>query len=620
MLNLDHVRTEIASSQGIVVAVDNVTLDIQRGETFALVGESGSGKSVTALSISRLLPANGRVAQGHVMLNDADLADLPESRMREVRGAQVSMIFQEPGTSLNPVMTVGRQVVEAIELHTPLRGSAAKAAAIDWLKRVGIPRAESRFDSYPFQMSGGQKQRVMIAIALAAEPELLIADEPTTALDVTVQKQILELLQDLQHERHMATLLINHDLGVVSQVADRVGLMYAGQLVEVAAAAEFFARPSHPYARRLLAALPDVDKRGKQLEAIAGSVPALNQPFTGCRFAPRCYSAVPFCSTHLPEVYDIGARHGVRCFGFDPSTPVTLAEPAEIVRAEPVPAAVPLLDTRSDVAEHKQILSVDHLNVRFAIRGGLLQRTTGYVEAVQDVSFDLAAGETLALVGESGCGKTTTGKAILQLLRGSALVSGKAVLNGVDLMTAQGTALRHVRRDLQVIFQDPYGSLNPRMRVGEILEEGMLSLRPESTASSRHAAITALLDQVGLPQNAMLKYPHEFSGGQRQRVAIARALAVEPRLIICDEPTSALDVSVQAQILNLLKGLQRELGVAYLFITHNIGVVEYMAGRVAVMQHGRIVETGNSTDVLSRPKNDYTRTLLESVPRVKTLS
>ncbi|CAN5301906.1 dipeptide ABC transporter ATP-binding protein [soil metagenome] len=617
MLSLEHVRTEIDSSQGIVVAVDNVTLDIQRGETFALVGESGSGKSVTALSISRLLPINARVAQGHVVLNDADLADLPESRMREVRGAQVSMIFQEPGTSLNPVMTVGRQVVEAIELHTPLRGAQAKAAAIDWLKRVGIPRADTRFDAYPFQMSGGQKQRVMIAIALAAEPELLIADDPTTALDVTVQKQILELLQDLQRERHMAILLITHDLGVVSQVADRVGLMYAGQLVEVAPAAEFFARPSHPYARCLLAALPDVDKRGKQLEAIAGSVPALNQPFGGCRFAPRCHSAVPFCSSQVPEVYDIGARHGVRCFGFDPASPVTLAEPAELVRAEPLGSAVPLLDTLSDVAEHKRILSVDHLNVRFPIRGGLLQRTTGFVEAVQDVSFDLAAGETLALVGESGCGKTTTGKAILQLLRGSAQVTGRAVLDGVDLMTAQGSALRRVRRDLQVIFQDPYGSLNPRMRVGEILEEGMLSLRPESTPSSRHASITALLDQVGLPQNAMLKYPHEFSGGQRQRVAIARALAVEPRLIICDEPTSALDVSVQAQILNLLKGLQRELGVAYLFITHNIGVVEYMAGRVAVMQNGRIVEAGISTDVLSRPQNDYTRTLLESVPRVR---
>jgi peptide/nickel transport system ATP-binding protein len=463
-------------------------------------------------------------------------------------------------------------------------------------------------------MSGGQKQRVMIAVALAAEPELLIADEPTTALDVTVQKQILDLLLDLQRERGMAILLITHDLGVVAQVADRIALMYAGQIVEVSTAREFFARPLHPYATKLLGAVPDVDKRDQPLEAIPGSVPALNQVFTGCRFAPRCGSAKPRCSERVPAVYQATAEHQVRCFAYDSHSGVVLTpdDDTSVLRA----SASPRDNTASGAQAREVLLKVDNLRVRFPIRSGFLRRITGYVDAVHEVSFDLAPRETLALVGESGSGKTTTGKAVLQLLREVAHVEGTATLAGLDLMHAQGDAMRRARRDIQIIFQDPYGSLNPRMRVGEILEEGLLSLRPEFDASSRRQHIAALLDQVGLPQSSQLKYPHEFSGGQRQRVAIARALAVEPRIIVCDEPTSALDVSVQAQILNLLKRLQAELGVSYLFITHNIGVVEYLAERVAVMQNGRIVEAGLCADVLSRPQNDYTRTLLAAVPRV----
>jgi peptide/nickel transport system ATP-binding protein len=612
MLTLKALRTEIASNQGIVVPVDNVTLNIKRGETFALVGESGSGKSVTAMSIARLLPENARMTKGSVILDETDLVELPEREMRRFRGSRVAVIFQEPGTSLNPVMTVGQQIIEVLRTHTDLRGAAARRKAIDWLKRVGIPEPERRVDSYSFQMSGGQKQRVMIAIALAAQPALLIADEPTTALDVTVQQQILDLLMDLQREHGMSILLITHDLAVVAQVADRVGIMYAGELVELGSKASFFSKPAHPYAVRLMAALPDVDKRGHMLEAIPGSVPALNQTFSGCRFAPRCLSASERCRQSIPPMYEVGTRHTVRCFAYADEARVTLVETLVETPVRSMPAyAAPAQKQKREV-----LLRVEHVRVRFPIRSGLLQRVTGHVDAVHDVSFSLRQGQTLALVGESGSGKTTTGKAILQLLRGSASVEGSMMLGKIDLMRANEQALRLARRDLQIIFQDPFGSLNPRMRVGEILAEGILALQPGVGKSMRASRIAQLLDQVGLPIASLTKYPHEFSGGQRQRIAIARALAVDPKLIICDEPTSALDVSVQAQILNLLKALQQELGVAYLFITHNIGVVEYLADHIAVMQHGRLVEIGASADLLSNPKMPYTQALLAAVPRV----
>lgn len=609
MLTLQDVRTEIDSSQGTVVAVDGVSLSIQPGETFALVGESGSGKSITALSIARLLPDNACTPAGDISLGDVNLVDLAECDMRAVRGRRISMIFQEPATSLNPVMTVGAQIIEVIQTHTKLRGAAAKLRAIEWLRRVGIPEPERRIDSFPFQLSGGQKQRVMIAVALAAEPELLIADEPTTALDVTVQKQILDLLKDLQRERQMAILLITHDLGVVAQVADRVGLMYAGQMVELADTASFFASPLHPYAERLLAALPDTAKRDRPLDAIPGSVPPLNQAFDACRFAPRCHAAAERCQREVPAMYAHAEGHCVRCFIHAPRHAV----PA--VRLEP--AMGDSAAGQRGVASAPILLDVADLRVRFPIRAGLLRRVVGYVEAVKGISFQVRQGQTLALVGESGCGKTTSGKAIVQLLRQTAVVDGTAKLGKLDLMQAQGRTLLDARSTIQIIFQDPYGSLNPRMRVGEILEEGLLSLRPDIESVERSARITRLVDHVGLPQSALQKYPHEFSGGQRQRIAIARALAVEPKLIVCDEPTSALDVSVQAQILNLLKQLQDELGVAYLFITHNIGVVEYLAQEVAVMQSGQIVEAGSAAQVLQQPSHAYTKTLLEAVPRVQ---
>ena len=616
MLNIQDLQVELEGDVGLVRAIDGLHLCIERGETFALVGESGCGKSMTALALMRLLPENGYVAAGDIHIGAGngrvDVLGLPEAQMRSVRGGRVGMIFQEPSTSLNPVMKVGQQIVEAIEAHTPLRGAAARAKAIEWLKRVGIPEPERRIDDYPFRMSGGQKQRVMIAVALAAEPDFLIADEPTTALDVTIQAQILDLLRDLQRERRMGLLLITHDLAVVSGMAQRVALMYAGQIIEVAAAEEFFRAPKHPYARALLRALPGGDRRAGPLEAIAGTVPALNQTFAGCRFAPRCAQVMPHCASTLPELKEVSARHEVRCLLYEPGAEAVAALP--LAPALPAVRAVP--KAAAGAAPGVPLLDVQGLRVRFPIRGGILQRTKGYFNAVDGVSFQILAGETLALVGESGCGKTTTGKAIVQLLRHLSVTEGRVLLHGRNLLELQGEELRAARRQVQIIFQDPFASLNPRMRIYEILEEGLAALQPDLDAKQRRARLERLTDQVGLRREALMRYPHEFSGGQRQRIAIARALAVQPQLIICDEPTSALDVSVQAQILNLLRELQRDLGVSYLFITHNIGVVEYVADRVVVMKAGLIVEQGACAEVLARPAHAYTQQLLAAVPRL----
>ncbi len=619
MLNIENLVVELGVDAGLVRAIDGLRLSIERGETFALVGESGCGKSMTALALMRLLPENGWVAAGDIHIGhgrDAvDVLGLPESRMRGVRGGRIGMIFQEPATSLNPVMKIGQQIVEAIETHTELRGAAARAKAVDWLARVGIPEPGRRIDEYPFRMSGGQKQRVMIAIALAAEPDFLIADEPTTALDVTIQAQILDLLRDLQREKRMGMLLITHDLAVVSGMAQRVALMYAGQIIEVAPADEFFAAPRHPYARALLRALPGSERRAGPLEAIAGTVPALTQPFGGCRFAPRCAQVMPPCAGTVPVLQEVSARHEVRCLLYS-----GVADASSGAWAPARAAAAAVLAPRPVVPQDAAagpLLDVQGLRVRFPIRGGLMQRVKGHFDAVDGVSFQVEAGETLALVGESGCGKTTTGKAIVQLLRRQAAIEGRALLEGRNLFEMQGAELLAARRQVQIIFQDPFASLNPRMRVSEILDEGLAALQPDLTAGDRLARIQRLTDQVGLRRDALGRYPHEFSGGQRQRIAIARALAVAPRLIVCDEPTSALDVSVQAQILNLLRDLQRELGVSLLFITHNIGVVEYIADRVAVMRAGRIEEQGACEQVLARPTREYTRTLLAAVPRLQ---
>jgi peptide/nickel transport system ATP-binding protein len=613
LLLAESLEVVLDSDAGLVRALDQLTLSIDAGETFALVGESGCGKSMTALALMRLLPDNGRIDAGSVRLAGEELLALPESTMRLRRGGRIGMIFQDPSTSLNPVMRVGEQIIETIVAHTGLRGTKARSKALEWLTQVGIPEPERRIDCYPFQLSGGQKQRVMIAIALAAEPKLLIADEPTTALDVTIQAQILDLLAELQQRLSMAILLITHDLAVVARMAHRVALMYAGQIVETASAAEFFQAPRHPYALQLLAALPERGQVDRPLSSIAGSVPPLTLDFRSCRFVERCLSAQPECHMTPPRLVDTGASHAVRCILYragqaTPTIPIVVQAAAE-VHAAIARSALP------DV-QGAAVLEVRDLKVYFPIRHGLLRRVTAHVRAVDGVSFLLKAGSTLALVGESGCGKTTTGKAILQLLRSQADIDGEILLDGLDLKNAEGERLKALRRRVQIIFQDPFASLDPRMRIKDILEEGLTVLRPELDWAARDQLVRALIERVGLRLEVLNRYPHEFSGGQRQRVAIARALAVEPAVIVCDEPTSALDVSVQAQILNLLQELQRDSGMSYLFITHNIGVVEYLADQVAVMLKGKIVESGAAEQVLGSPSHEYTRQLLAAVPRL----
>jgi peptide/nickel transport system ATP-binding protein len=590
MLQLDNLIVDIDTDAGLLRAIDGLQLSLARGETFALVGESGCGKSLTAQTLMRLLPPSARIHQGSLQLGAQDLFTLPEAQMRSIRGGRLGMIFQEPATSLNPVMTIGAQLLEAITAHTPLRGAAARERALHWLGKVGIPQPTQRLGDYPFRLSGGQKQRVMIAMALAGEPDFLIADEPTTALDVTTQAQILDLLQDLQREQKMGLLLITHDLAVVARMAHHVALMYAGQIVELAPAIDFFQNPQHPYAHLLLGALPSAAKRGTPLAAIAGSVPVMTESFHGCRFAPRCPQALPSCASTIPPMRS--SAHAVRCVL--PDAPVWAA-PSSSSSAPPEPRAF----------HGPALFQLHNLRVNFP-------SSKGPVTVVDGISFDVHAGETLALVGESGCGKTTTGRAIMQLLRGQAQVEGQALLGGQDLFTLQGAALRQMRKNIQIIFQDPFASLNPRMRVDEILLEGLQALRPELSAAARQKKIDTLVDQVGLRRDALRRWPHEFSGGQRQRIAIARALAVEPQLLVCDEPTSALDVSIQAQIVNLLRSLQQELQISYIFITHNVSIVGYIADRIVVMQQGKIQETGLCSTVLTDPQSPYTQNLLRA--------
>ncbi|PWF25235.1 ABC transporter ATP-binding protein [Corticimicrobacter populi] len=569
VLEVSDLAIRIASEDSSRAAVEALALCIRRGETFALVGESGCGKSLTALALLRLLPETVELAQGSIRLAGEELTVLAERDMRNVRGGQIGMIFQEPSTSLNPVMTVGRQVVEVVMRHTPLRGEQARNQAIRWLDRVGIPDAARRLDDYPFQFSGGQKQRIMIAMALAGEPALLIADEPTTALDVTIQAQILSLLADIQRELGMAILLITHDLAVVRQVAHQVALMRHGRIVDVAPVGDFFEQTQHPYAQELFDAIPGYEKRGRPLSA-----------------AGRKREATPV----FAEVLDSGVVPKV-------------AMDMKAVQTE-ASAQLPAL------------LQVQDLKVHYPVRKGLLRREVATIRAVDGVSFELRQGRTLALLGGSGCGKTTTAKAMLRLLDGQARISGKVLLDGQSVLDAGRASMKTLRRRIQIVFQDPFASLDPRMRVGEILDEGLASLRRDLPVELRRQRIAGLLERVGLPADTQTRYPHEFSGGQRQRIAIARALATEPDVLVCDEPTSALDVSVQAQIIDLLQELQRELGMAYLFVSHNFGVVEYLADDIAVMAQGRIVEIGPAEQVLLEPRHEETRQLLAAVPRL----
>jgi len=535
LLQVRDLSLAVAQAEQPIKVVHDLSFDIAAGQTVALVGESGSGKSLTALSIMRLLPDAVQVVGGDISLEGQSLFTRTEKQMRQVRGKEIGMIFQEPQSSLNPVLTIGVQLAEVLRLHTHLRGAALRERKCQWLERVGIDDAQSRLAHYPFQFSGGQRQRIMIAMALAANPKLLIADEPTTALDVAVQAQILNLIKDLQKELGLSVLLITHDLAIVQHVADYVVLLRHGQCVEQAPAQHYFAQPEHDYARALLEAVPTYDAR----------------------------------------------------------------------------VAAPLDDPSRAV-----VLEVENLHVSFEDSSHWWQPKR-YKTVLRDINFSLYQGETLALLGPSGCGKSTLAKALMRLLDGQqAQISGSVRLHGQDVLATQGRALYEQRRNMQIIFQDPYSSLNPRMLVGDILEEGIRALHPNLSNRQRQQKIHQLLEYTELPLDTPQRYAHEFSGGQRQRIAIARALAVEPSVLICDEPTSALDMSVQAQILHLLQQLQDELGMSYLFITHDFGVVEYLADRIAVMFDGVFVELDRADKVLFSPQQPLTKELLQAVPRL----
>ena len=594
LLDVRGLSLSIDTDEGTLEALSDITFTLERGETFALVGESGCGKSLTAASLMRLLPENARVTAGEIRLDGRELLSLTEREMREVRGAKIAMVFQESSTALDPVMTVGDQLVEMIRAHRAVSAVEARKEASEWLDRVGVSLGGDALSRYPHELSGGQKQRVMIAMALSARPDIVIADEPTTALDVTLQAQILKLLKDLQKETGLTLLLITHDLAVVKQTAGRLALMYAGEIVETATVADFFSSPRHPYAGALLNALPDTDRK-KTLHPIEGTVPTLAPPPAGCRFRARCPRAAEACARH-PDLTE--GSHPVRCFfpgeNLSESTEESLS---------------------SDLRENRPtVLEISNLTVTYGSRRWW--RPDAAKPAVRGVSLTLAEGETLALVGESGSGKTTAVMAALGLLGPKARVTGSVRLLGRDVLGASGENLRLLRRTAQIIFQDPFSSLDPRMTVRETLEEGMIALHPEWSSEERFERVRKLLRETGLPENAAERLPHAFSGGQRQRIAIARALSVEPRLIVCDEPTSALDVSVQAQILNLLSRLQKSFGLSYLFITHNFGVVRHVADRIAVMRAGEIVEEGEADRIFSAPLTDYTLGLLAAIPRL----
>ena len=615
LLSVQNLKTYFRTPEGLARAVDGISFDIKPNEIFAIVGESGCGKSVTALSIIQLVaqPA-GFLADGAIYYKGQDITRLSEVEKRKIQGNDIAMVFQEPMTSLNPVFTIGNQISEAIQEHQHLRGPAARNAAIEMLDLVGIPEPAARYDEYPHQMSGGMKQRVMIAMALSCRPGLLIADEPTTALDVTIQAQILELIQRLQQELQMAVLLITHDLGVVANIADRVAVMYAGKIAEMGTWEQLYETPQHPYTVKLLESTPARDKRGTQLHTITGRVPKATEYNDGCRFADRCPKVMDGCENIIPTLHTVnGGEHNVACHLYNPEPPFNVVQ-APFTKLE--------LDTEIDAknkesstqptASHPQ-LQVKDLCVHYPIQKGIFKRTVGYVYAVDDVTLEIPRGKTLALVGESGSGKTSFGKAILRL---GVPVKGDLVYDGVNIATATRQLMHPYRKKMQIIFQDPYASLNPRMTVGAIIQEGMQAHGIGASAEERQDRVAELMRRVGLSPDMVTRYPHEFSGGQRQRIGIARCLAVDPEFIVCDEATSALDVSVQAQILNLLKSLQTDFNLTYLFITHNLSVVEYFADEVAVMYLGRIVERGTTEEIFDSPKHPYTRALLSAVPKM----
>jgi peptide/nickel transport system ATP-binding protein len=609
LLELEDLQTEIRLRRAVVHALDGVSLFVDPGECLGIVGESGCGKTMTALSIMRLLPPGGHITDGKIVLDGKEISALADGDMRHVRGNEIGMIFQDPMTSLNPTMTVGDQISETVVLHRGASPAQAKERAIEVLGLVGMPRPAERVNNYPHQLSGGMRQRVMIAMALACEPKLLIADEPTTALDVTIQKQILELIDDLRKRLSMAVILVTHDLGVIAGRADRIAVMYAGKVAESTTTTRLFTNPRHPYTEALFEALPEkAADNARKLYNIPGMPPDLTNPPTGCRFAARCRYAQQTCRDNEPELKGDSWEHVFRCFfpvGKEERekrlAELTVAETAAAAQAVTAPAAV----------ADGELLQVDHLVKNFPVTSGaVLQRKVGEVSAVADVTFAIVPGQTFGMVGESGCGKTTIGRLIVGLEQAT---SGSIVLDGEDLTKLSTRERRRRSGKVQLMFQDSYASMDPRMRVGPILREP-LAIQRRGGRKDQQAKINEILDEVGLPRAAVERYPHEFSGGQRQRLGLARALILRPQLIVADEPVSALDVSIQAQILNLMLDLQRDHGLTYLFISHDLSVVRYLSNNIGVMYLGKLVEIGPANDVYFGPVHPYTRGLIDTIP------
>lgn len=575
ILELKNLHTEFTTEDGIFQAVKGVSFDLKRGETIGIVGESGSGKSVTSLSIMRLLSKAGRISSGEILFhpNDSstvDLAKIPENELRKFRGNDIAMIFQEPMTSLNPVIKCGDQVAEALIIHKNFSKKVAREKTIFLFEKVKLPRPEQLYDSYPHQISGGQKQRVMIAMAMSCDPSILIADEPTTALDVTVQATILELMKQLQQEKNMGMLFITHDLGVIAEIADKVVVMYKGRVVENGTVEQIFNNPQHPYTKGLLACRPPLHKRLKKLPTIKDF---MNENADGT-------------FTEISQSVNESLRN------LEVSTTEIAAQRKEIYSKNP-------------------ILKVEQLCTWFPIRKGVFGKVNGHVKAVDEISFDVYPGETLGLVGESGCGKTTLGRSIIRLIEPT---SGKVIFKGEDFASLSGGHLRRMRKNIQIIFQDPYSSLNPRMTVGNAIIEPMQVHKMHGSDESRQRKVIELLERVNMNASHYNRYPHEFSGGQRQRICIARALALEPEFIICDESVSALDVSIQAQVLNLLNELKRDFNFTYIFISHDLSVVKFMSDRMIVMNKGKIEEMGDPEEIYYHPKSDYTKRLIAAIP------
>ena len=600
LLEVDNLQTHFRVGQTQVAqAVNGVSFQLDQGKTLSLVGESGSGKSQTAFSIIRLIAENGYHPSGKILFNGDNLSGKSEEELRRIRGNDIAMIFQEPMTSLNPLYRIGNQLEEPLRMHRQLQKGPARQRAIELLDHVGIPDPDKRIDNYPHELSGGMKQRVMIAMALACEPKLLIADEPTTALDVTIQAQVLRLMADLQKETGMAILLITHDMGIVNQMADDVAVMYTGKIVEQGSREQIFSNMMHPYTRRLFESIPKPGDESYELKTIPGLVPPATDYGEGCLFADRCSYTMDVCRQHDSKIYKVEQGHTVRCHLFEKGVDQAAVQEEPRIPAPQKPIG------------HEPLITVQGLKTWFPIRKGVLRRIANYVKAVDHVDLELTQGSTVALVGESGCGKTTLGESILRLNRNT---QGLVRYKQTDVMNLQTHELKQIRRHMQIIFQDPFGSLSPRLRVREIIGEGLTVHFPELTPNQTDEKISKALTEVGLDPSVADRYPHEFSGGQRQRISIARALILEPEFLVLDEPTSALDVSVQAQVLNLLRELQAKHNLTYLFITHNLNVVQYIADEVAIMYLGRVVEYATTKELFKNPRHPYTQSLLKAVP------